>query len=66
MKGRIVIAAWVAACLGTLGYQDVISQVREASLTGAVTSEAQGSIEGVLVPGRYQLSIRATGFSRTT
>ena len=77
--------------LGTVGYQHVISQAGEASLTGVVTSEAEGAMEGVLVsakavgrtvrvtvvtdrqgryvfprerliPGPYQLSIRATGY----
>ena len=91
MRRHIIVAAFVTACLGTVGYQHVMSQVGEASLTGVVTSEAEGSMEGVLVgakavgstvrvtvvtdrqgryvfprerlmPGRYQLSIRATGY----
>jgi streptogramin lyase len=91
MRRHIVVAALVTACLATVGYQHVMSQAGEASLTGVVTSEAEGSMEGVLVsakavgstvrvtvvtdrqgryvfprerlmPGRYQLSIRATGY----
>ena len=93
MRRHMIVAALVTACLGTVGYQHVMSQAGEASLTGVVTSEAEGSMEGVLVsakavgstvrvtvvtdrqgryvfprerlaPGRYQLSIRATGYDR--
>jgi virginiamycin B lyase len=91
MRRHIVVAALVTTCLGTVGYQQVKSQTGAASLTGTVTSEAEGAMEGVLVsakavgstvrvtvvtdrqgryvfprerlmPGRYQLSIRATGY----
>jgi len=91
MRRHIVVAALVTACLSTVGYQHLLSQAGDASLTGVVSSEAEGSMEGVLVsakavgstvrvtvvtdrqgryvfprerlaPGRYQLSIRATGY----
>jgi virginiamycin B lyase len=94
MTRHIVAAALLTTSLIAVGYQRVISQAADASLTGVVRSEAEGSMEGVLVsaraagspvrvtvatdrqgkyvfprerlaPGRYQLSIRATGYDLT-
>jgi len=89
MSRRMIRVMSASLCL--VAFQYVFSQAREVNLTGTVTSDAEGSMEGVLVsakavgstvrvtvvtdrqgrytfprerlmPGRYQIGIRATGY----
>ena len=58
MRRHLTVATLVTASLVTVAYQHVISQAKPSSLTG-MSRLRQGSMEGPLTPGRYQLSSRA-------